>query len=72
VKADLNYERQPQVFATVKAEDTNKPPHFAYAQIRIDIADINDEKPQLMLVRILLSQLKAVSQSLSAKHTHTR
>jgi hypothetical protein len=53
VNADFNYERQPQVIVTVKAEDTNIPPHIAYAQITVNVQDINDEKPELSMVTFL-------------------
>jgi hypothetical protein len=48
VKADFNYERQPQVIVTVKAEDTAS--HVSYAQITVNVNDINDEKPELHMV----------------------
>jgi hypothetical protein len=50
VKAAFNYERQPQLIVTVKAEDTNETPHVAYAQITVNVIDINDEKPELYMV----------------------
>jgi len=34
----------------VKAEDTNETPHVAYAQITVNVIDINDEKPELYMV----------------------
>ncbi|PNF25389.1 hypothetical protein B7P43_G09776 [Cryptotermes secundus] len=49
VNTEFNYERQPQVFVTVKAEDTNAPPHTAYAQITVNIQDLNDERPELYM-----------------------
>lgn len=49
VNAEFNYERQPQVIVTVKAEDTNTPPHIAYAQITVNVQDLNDEKPELYM-----------------------
>jgi hypothetical protein len=52
VNAEFNYERQPQVIVSVKAEDTNEPPHTAYAQITVNIQDLNDEKPELYMVRL--------------------
>jgi hypothetical protein len=52
VNAQFNYERQPQVIVTVKAEDTNVPPHIAYAQITVNVQDLNDEKPELYMVRL--------------------
>jgi hypothetical protein len=52
VNADFNYERQPQVIVTVKAEDSNEPPHVDYAQITVNVNDINDEKPELYMVRM--------------------
>jgi hypothetical protein len=48
VKADFNYERQPQVIVTVKAVDTST--HVSYAQITVNVTDINDEKPELHMV----------------------
>ncbi|XP_021930459.1 protocadherin Fat 4-like isoform X2 [Zootermopsis nevadensis] len=49
VGGDFNYERQPQVIVTATAEDSNDPPHVAYAQITVDVNDINDEKPELFM-----------------------
>ena len=54
VNGDLNYERQQQIFATVRAEDDL--PHFVYAQIVVNVGDINDEKPSLVVVRIFVHQ----------------
>jgi hypothetical protein len=51
VKADFNYERQNQVIVTVKAQDLK--PHVAYAQITVNVTDINDEKPELHMVRMV-------------------
>jgi hypothetical protein len=50
VNAEFNYERQPQVIVTVRAADSNAPPHIAYAQITVNIQDLNDEKPELYMV----------------------
>jgi Rad3-related DNA helicase len=50
VNTEFNYERQPQVIVTVKAEDKNTPPHTDYAQITVNIKDLNDEKPELYMV----------------------
>jgi hypothetical protein len=52
VNGDLNYGRQPIVYATVRADDTADPPHFDYAQITVNVIDINDERPLLYMVRI--------------------
>lgn len=49
VNADFNYNRQPQVFATVRADDTANPSHFDYAQIMINVSDINDMRPVLFM-----------------------
>jgi hypothetical protein len=54
VNGDLSYSRQPIVYASVKAEDTFTPPHFDYAQITVNVQDINDERPMLNMVRIFL------------------
>ena len=53
VKADISYSRQQQIFATVRAEDTAVPPHFDVAQIVVDVIDINDMRPVLVMVRNL-------------------
>jgi len=49
VNAEFNYNRQPQVFATVRADDTASPAHFDYAQIVINVSDINDMRPVLFM-----------------------
>lgn len=55
MNAEFNYERQPQMIVTVKAEDTNVPPHTAYAQITVNVQDLNDEKPELYMVTLPVS-----------------
>jgi hypothetical protein len=66
VNADFNYNRQPQVFATVRADDTAIPPHFDYAQIVINVSDINDMRPVLFMVRIYVYHfIRAVTASLT-------
>jgi hypothetical protein len=54
VNADFYYGRQQQVFATVRAEDTAVPPHFDIAQIVVNVTDINDMRPALIMVRIFV------------------
>jgi hypothetical protein len=54
VNADFNYGRQPQVFATVRAEDKAENPHFNFTQIVVNVIDINDMRPLLIMVRIFV------------------
>jgi len=50
VNAEFNYGRQQQVFATVKADDKAEPPHSTYAQIVVNVIDINNMRPVLTMV----------------------
>jgi hypothetical protein len=54
VNAEIFYGRQQQVFATVRAVDTAEPPHFDFAQIVVNVTDINDMRPLLFMVRIVV------------------
>ena len=54
MNADFNYGRQRQIFATVRADDTAEPPHFDNAQIVVNVTDINDMRPLLLMVRIFI------------------
>jgi hypothetical protein len=53
VNAEIFYGRQQQVFATVRAVDTAEPPHFDFAQIVVNVTDINDMRPLLFMVRVV-------------------
>lgn len=61
MNAEFNYERQPQMIVTVKAEDTSVPPHTAYAQISVNVQDLNDEKPELYMVTLPLLRTQTSS-----------
>jgi hypothetical protein len=54
VAIQFDYERQQQIFATVRADDTATPPHSNYSQIVVSVTDINDERPVLAMVRIFV------------------
>jgi hypothetical protein len=54
VNADIYYGRRRQVFATVIAEDTAEHRHFDYAQIVVNVTDINDMRPVLVVVRVFV------------------
>jgi hypothetical protein len=54
VKADIDYSRQQQIFATVRVDDAATPPHSDFAQIVVNVTDINDKRPVLYMVRIVV------------------
>lgn len=53
----FDYERQRELNFQVKAQDTlqtmNEALHDVYAQIHIEVLDVNDETPELYMVRII-------------------
>lgn len=56
INGTFDYERQTEVFIQVQARDTlqtemNEPTHTTFTQVRIDVIDVNDETPQLIMVR---------------------
>lgn len=51
----FDYERQTEVFFQVQARDNlqkmDEPTHSTFTQVRIEVLDVNDEAPQLTMVR---------------------